>query len=222
MKYLIIISLLLSMNLMAQTAKKRPSWSQGLPERQKTLSTNQPKLNVQSDNQRAGIEAPVHDNIATDAPDFELEEFAAPQLNYEIDRAITEQPDQSEENPTTSSNNLTSDVRYRSRLSAAQRIQKRHSIEKVNNPLHDDYKWQVLSTTPIDIPSHLHSITNLNIEIFIKPDGSVSRVSSTDPNVTSQLLKYVTESVENWQFEAPEKIGISDEMSKNFTIEIES
>lgn len=220
MKYIIIISLLFSVTVKAQTDKKRPSWSQGLPERQKTVSTSQPRLSIQDESQSTDVEAPIHDNIAAETPTFELEEFAPPQLKYEINQTATEQPTQTEEN--TNSPHSVSGSNYRSRLSAGQRFQKRSSNKTVKNPLHDEYKWQVLSTTPIGVPSHLNNVTNLNIEIFIKPDGSVSRVSSTDPNVTSQLLKYVTESVENWQFEAPEKIGIYDEMSKNFAIEIES
>ncbi|WP_154223715.1 hypothetical protein [Marinicella rhabdoformis] len=217
MKYILVTSLVLSSAVSAQSPtdqqtteeanKKRPSWSQGLPERQKVLKPGAPALNVDSST-RSDIEAPIVERVQTEQPKFELEQLEVPTFDHQIE---IEAPvlDQTDTQPPQ-------------RLDARAKSQRRTLITKEDNPLHDKYQWEVVHTTPIEMPSHLNSKGNIEVIIYIKPDGSVSKVTSRDPDVTSTMLKYVSESIQNWRFEAPNKIGISEVMSKQFAIEIKS
>ena len=212
MKNLFLLIVLLAVISTVHAEQKRPSWSQGLPEREQTTPSNQPNIRIEQDTQNPLIEKPVLENVVTETPAFEMQQFDAPQLNYEVEYKV-----ETDKSDVTALN-----LNRRSRSISASRFQNRKPTESPENPLHKEYSWEVLNTTPIELPSHLISTNNINIEIYIKPNGSVSRVTSTDPNVSSQMLKLVSESVRNWQFEAPKKIGITDILSKNFDIEIKS
>ena len=162
MKYILYTSLLLSSITSAQGSEeetsqnndqKRPSWSQGLPERQKTMKPSAPTLNLDRA-ERHSLEAPIVEQIATEKPRFELEKLEAPQFDHQIkieapvvEPALTEQPVL--------------------RLDTLSKTTNRSSISKTTNPLHKEYKWTVLSTTPINMPIHLNHKKNIDVFIFI-------------------------------------------------------
>lgn len=216
MKYTIYISLFLSSAAFAQNTdeqkteeinKKRPSWSQGLPERQKVLKPGTPALNLDSTN-RSVLETPVIEQVQTEQPKFELEQLEVPTFdhNIEIEAPVLDQVN------TQAAQRL--DVRAKS--------SRRSLAAKEVNPLHAKYKWKVLRTTTIEMPSQLKRQSPIDVIIYIKPNGSVSKVTSKDPEVSSTMLKYVSESIQNWQFDAPSKLGIDEIISKKFAIEIQS
>ena len=216
MKHTLLISLFISHAVLAQnpeeqkpeeTSKKRPSWSQGLPERQKVLKPGTSALNIESTD-RSEIEAPLIEQLQTEQPKFELEQLEVPAIEHKIkiDAPVLEQVE----------------VMPTQRLGTHVKSQRRPLFVKKTNPLHEKYQWNVLRTTPIEMPSHLNNKRNIDVIIYIKPDGSVSKVTSKDPDVSSTMLKYVSDSIRNWVFDAPEKIGIQDILSKQFAIEIQS
>ncbi len=228
MKYfaLIIIFSFNPFTLHAQSEEqKRPSWSQGLPERQKAPTANSINLDFDSRDQSESQVSSL-DSVSTESPKFELESieiealdgesFGAKSIDMEKFKVpeIEYQAEPSTINPPASEQIV--------RLDSLSKNRNRSIKYKPTNPLHKQYKWQVLSTTPIEMPTHLSSNENITVKIFIKPDGSVSKVTSSDPNLSSLALNYVSDSIEKWLFEAPSKLGINDVMSKNFSIEIKS
>ncbi len=217
MKYVFNLIVLLASIAQAQTESaateiKRPSWSQGLPERHKAPKFEQPSLEIEEQPdtvQTPMIErnAPVIEPILTEQPKFTLEKFDVPE--FEVQSTAPQQTAILEDAKPV-------------RLDSLAKKRNRIGGEKQVNPLHQQYHWKVISTQPINIPSHLTSVNNINVKIFLKPNGQVSKVTSNDPNVSSTMLKYASESISNWLFEAPEKIGITEVMSKQFDIEIQS
>lgn len=217
MRFFIIFAFLMTSNTQAQSEQKRPSWSQGLPERETTLSAGQPVITLKAEQNSQEVASPTIENATTERPEIELEAFKAPQLNYKIQ---LDEP--------IKANEIEVSVEEREviarRAGPDSRVRKNTQDfnSKTVNSLHDDYSWKVLSTTPIEMPGQLSNTESINVDIHINPDGSVEKVTTNDPNVSSRMLKYASKSIENWKFEAPEKLGITDVMSKNFAIEIKS
>lgn len=206
MKRPLITCLLIAMagTVCAQTQTKRPSWSQGLPERESVRQpekpgfkpeTTRPSIQTQPD---LKAERPV-------SPDIEIELSTQPNLNLKVAPKALVQP---ETNPV--------------RRAGFRHMQNKPVVNEDINPLHDQYNWTLLKTIPIDIPARHTTKSELKIRIYINPEGEVVRVAAGAPDVPAMMLKQAQKSIQQWQFEPPKNIGITDNIAKTFTIEIKT
>lgn len=203
MKHLIIASLLLTFNSHAQDDQKRPSWSQGLPERQTTIKPEKQRFNTEPKTTTDVIAPDTSERPA--APSIEINLSTAPviELNVQPQTPPVDAPI-----ATNRANALTS---Y---------YQQPQTVSNEPNPLLAEYSWNILKTTPISIPGRIKSNDNLKLRIQINPQGKVIRVTAADPSVSAIIMRHAENSIRNWQFQPPEEIGISENISKVFTIEI--
>lgn len=206
MKHLIITCLLIFVtgNLTAQTETKRPSWSQGLPERQTSPQPGKPSFNI--DESKPTLQSQPHiETQRTITPEIEIELTTQPKLELNV---------QPETEPQPKIDTV--------RRAGYRRLQQSGPVAQDTNPLHEQYSWTLLKTTPIDIPARHAAKNQLKVRIFINPDGEVIRVAAGAPDVPALMLKQAQKSIENWRFDPPKDIGISDNLSKIFTIEIKT
>ncbi|MCW8870840.1 MAG: hypothetical protein OQK49_09065 [Proteobacteria bacterium] len=208
MKHLIITCLLiiLSGTLFAQTQTqtKRPSWSQGLPKRQPSQQPGKPGFTPEQNNQSVQSKPDIRSERPT-TPDIEIDLATQPELEFNVQPQTIEQP-------------VTEPVRR----AGYRRMNKRTPDDKDINPLHQQYNWLVVKTEPINIPPRFATKNQLKVRIYINPEGQVVRVAAGSPDVPALMLKQAQQSIEHWQFEPPKNIGISDNISKTFTIDIEA
>ncbi len=205
MKYLIIITALLSATLgYAETQTKRPSWSQGLPERQSSQLPGKPGFTPEP-TEPSTQSQPKTNTDRPVAPHLEIELTTQPELDFST------QPEAIEQRETEPVRR----VGYR-------RLHNRATEEPNINPLHQQYKWAIVETTPIDIPAHHVTKNQLKVRIFINPNGEVVRVAAGAPDVPALMLKQAQKSIEKWRFEPPKNLGITDNLAKTFTIEIKT
>jgi hypothetical protein len=210
MKYITLLCLLISYQISAQEAnKKRPSWSQGLPERQASVKQISSMYNQQSP------EKPVIDDpIAVDllsAPDIDVDIISepilvpAPELTMAIDSIQADSVSRK-------------DIREQYYNNDSQESQQSKGLE---NQLVAQYKWQVLSTTPIQMIGMDGEIESLELIIHINPEGHVIKVAKADASISSRVLQSAEQSIRNWRFQPPAELGIKESISKTFTIDIQ-
>lgn len=206
MKHIIYIILILfiSTTLSAQTQSKRPSWSQGLPERTTAGQPQTPGFKpepIKPENQSqpdVKTEQPI-------TPDIDIELMTQPDLELNIQPNNTEQPEAA---PV--------------RRAGSRRLNNRIVETAAVNPLHEQYSWHLIKTQPINIPPRHVTKNELKVRIFINPEGRVVRVAAGTPDVPAMMLKEAQYSIQQWQFEPPKNIGITDNIAKTFTIEIKT
>ncbi len=217
MKYLIITFLLISFNVDAQedkasisddTAKnkKRPSWSQGLPERQSSINTitsmNSLKTNTDTE-----------ENLKDDIK-FNKTEMP----NIEIDVASTKPVMELKIEPVNH-NILTRKQVFEQYYSSDKKTEKENTTNS-DDSLSSAYKWTPIKTSPVNISESFDTNEALKLNIQINPKGDVTRVTSADNSIPRKVFKHVEKSILNWKFQAPEKVGITEKISKTFTIDI--
>ena len=190
--------------LSAQTQTKRPSWSQGLPERQASQQPGKPGFDPELEKVN-NKQTPTMQSERPTTPTLNIDIATQPDLNFDI------KPDR---NPIPESKPI--------RRAGQRSIQYRQQNTPDINPLHHKYKWNVVKTTPIDIPDRYATQSTLKVRIYINPQGEVIKVAAAAPDVPAMMLKEAQKSIENWRFEAPKDIGISDNLAKTFTIEIKT
>ena len=206
MKHLTLTILLISLTsaLFAQEQSKRPSWSQGLPERQTSQLPGNPGL--ESKENKTAIQSQPEISIEKPAaPEIKIELSTQPEMEFKVEPNAIEQP-----------------LMQPIRRAGQRRLNNRTIGEKVSNPLHQQYSWSLVKTEPIDITSRHATKNQLKVRIYINPEGQVVRVAAGAPDVPALMLKEAQQSIQQWQFEPPKEIGITDNLVKTFTIEIKT
>lgn len=221
MKHLIIISLLMTLNCHAQDGKqnnqseepsegvtknqKRPSWSQGLPERQSPIN---PSTSMSSFKVDEKTKSTSEDDLKLqdgELPSVEIDLVDAPPLmKLKIEPV----------KPTTLTRQQAFDEYYSNK-----KDEQEESITAVN-PLIAEYKWTPIKTTPIDVTDDFDGSKAIKLKIQINPKGHVTRVTDSETTIPRQLFKSAEKSILNWRFQAPSKIGITENISKTFSIDI--
>ncbi len=211
MKYLLTFCLLMPFISSAQENKqKRPSWSQGLPERQTSLKPTD-----------AMLSKPQTTDPVIDSPDANtFDQPVAPELEVGLvtEAIVVPQP---------SIELVTEPVApaVTSRREAREQYYSNNGGEVANNepnPLLADYSWKVLKTTPIEVPEQFSDNESLKLKIQINPRGRVTRVTVAEADVPALLLEKAERSIMQWKFEPPKKIGIKENISRTFTIDIQT
>jgi hypothetical protein len=211
MKYLMVIGLLLSLSSNAQDEnKKRPSWSQGLPERQAVLkpmdSGFKPADNDDTLNSTPGLATIDEPNL----PSIDVNLLENPVLVPEPVLVI-----ETESLVPTASNRKAAFEQYHSNDNSAE------VSSNVVNPMIAEYKWIPIKTLPIEVPASSDKNKQLKLVIQINPKGQVVAVDKADANISALVLQSAEKSILKWRFEPPSDLGITENISKTFDIEIE-
>ncbi len=212
MKRLHLICLFLSLSfnasLSAQETNKRPSWSQGLPERSTALKPTV-SMETETDAVNNDIERPSFDvGEINPQPTVEVELSTEPLIQHDL---LV---------PETAANPIPNNRK------AALQAYFDGADEETNGATENeqaaaDYSWQVISTQPIAWTGQNSGPDSLKLYIHINPDGQVIKVSKADTNISRQVLQQAERSILKWQFEPPKAVGVSGNISKEFTIEIQ-
>ena len=212
MKYLIILSLLMTVSSRAQesqqqiedTPQKRPSWSQGLPERQSAIKRTAPVNKFRGNKQAREVE---HDRSlgVAELPNVEIELASAqPIIKFEIESM----------QPAVTSRQEAFDQYYSN--------DKEGGVDTEVNPLLAQYTWKPIKTTAIDVPEDFDDQKPLKLNIRINPKGEVTRVTEVDTAIPKRVFKSAEKSILKWKFQAPAEIGITENISKTFSIDIKT
>ena len=210
MKYLMIIGLLLTFSSNAQDEnKKRPSWSQGLPERQAVTkpmdSGFKPAANDDTLTSTPGLTAMDQPNL----PSIDVNLLENPVVIPEPVLVIETEP-----LVPTASNRKAAFDQYHSNESPAE------AVNEIN-PLIAEYKWIPIKTMPIEVPASSDKNKQLKLIIQINPKGQVVAVNKADANISALVMQSAEKSILKWRFVPPSELGITENISKTFAIEIE-
>jgi len=212
MKKLILLSVLIAINVNAQDEnKKRPSWSQGLPERQATLQPGNPSFKPADNSEPSKSEPIVSDMGKPELPDIDVGILTEPVVIPEPVLVI-------ESAPVAASPKGRKEA-LEHYYSSEQQAEEAKQI--VINPLVAQYTWKPIKTSPIEIPGHINGSESLKLVIQINPNGKVVSVAKADSNMSSLVLQSAEKSILNWRFEPPSELGITENISKTFTIDVE-
>jgi hypothetical protein len=222
MKYLFLLSLLISFNSQSQVSEqskqqsaeeveapnqKRPSWSQGLPERQKAINPSATVNNFKIN--------PQITDASTDDRSFEVNELPKVEIELQstqpiIDFAIEVEPLQ----PVVINRKEAFEEYYNDDKAPVE--------ETEVNPLIAAYKWTLLETTPIEVPDSFAENTTLKLKIYINPNGEVIRVNDAEAAIPRRVFKSAEKSILKWKFQAPLEMGITEDISRTFSIDIQT
>lgn len=186
--------------------KKRPSWSQGLPER-KTAPTaaslmSKPKSEIDF--------RPAQESFK---PELDTTEI---QLNFQ---PKSTNDFKVEVEPTPIEVSLS---REEMRDSFYKVEDDEQEPEVVDSELLAQYKWQVVKVSNVEVPSDFDASEALNLNIHINPKGRVVKVVSEDEEVSSKAMRMIEKSIKKWRFEPPGDLGIAANINKSFNIDIQA
>ena len=201
MKKTLISLLCLSLSL-ALSAKelKRPSWSQGLPQRTDAkapvIEITKPLAEETTSNLNRTIIKPSHQtqSISAPAPIF-------PQPKPMIETAPPE---------SAPSDNIQSTITV---------IQSKPAT--INDKPH--YPWNITRMTAVTAPSFwVKKYPTVHINISIQPNGQVEAIHEvTDKPIPQALMLKIQRTIKQWRFTAPEEYGIQTNLTRPFKIQLQ-
>lgn len=204
----LLLSLVLITQLNAQETTKRPSWSQGLPERTTTLKPTVDR-DTESDAAETDRERPRFDAVEINPqPEVEVELSTEPLIQPEL--VIPE----TTVIPTQNNRKAALQAYFDGTEEGA-------NTATENEQAAADYNWRVIRTEPIAWTGQNSAPESLKLYIHINPDGQVIKVTKADTSISKQVMQQAERSILQWQFEPPKAVGVAENISKEFTIEIQ-
>lgn len=186
--------------------KKRPSWSQGLPERQTAPTAaslmSKPKAEIDM--------RPAQESFK---PELETSEI---ELNFQPKSANDFKV---EVEPVAVDMTLSREEMRDSFFKTEDDVSE---LDVVDNDLLAQYKWQVLKVTNVEVPNDFDASEALNLNIHINPKGRVVKVVSEDADVSANAMRMIEKSIKKWRFEPPADLGIAANINKTFNIDIQA
>ncbi|MCB1584157.1 MAG: hypothetical protein R3E90_12170 [Marinicella sp.] len=209
MKKIVFLSLVLVVSLgVAQEEKKRPSWSQGLPEREVAPQPGKPAINpVPAETPEFEIKPEIEPINAGLEMEIDTKAFAVPKPVIEPVTTLA-----TEDSAPSAANRREALEQYFAGDDEASNEQQQELIKQ--------YKWSVLKTSPIQIPSDYKGSDSLKLHIQINPKGRVVRVTKADSNIPEYVVESAERSIKGWRFEPPGDLGINEVIGKTFTIDV--
>lgn len=186
--------------------KKRPSWSQGLPERQNAPSAgsllSKPKAVIDDTPEQQAIRPEL------EAPEIDLGFKPKPASEFNVEPVSVDLSLSREE--------------MRESFYESEKDQPEPEVEVVDSALLAQYKWQVVKVTEVEVPNNFDASKALNLNIHINPKGEVIKVVSEDSGLSSRAMRVIEKSIKNWRFEPPADLGIASNINKSFNIDIQA
>ncbi len=162
--------------------KKRPSWSQGIPERQSTPDMGRPQF----DPADSAIE------IETSAVAEGVNDFKLDVITPEITPPAT-LPDL----PEPVIRPASADVAVTAAVSA---------VEAASNDLYD---WHIEQQQPVLVPADtLQILDRVMMKISINANGEVVAVEAAQDDLPQDLFNRARKSINQWRFAAPKYQGV--------------
>jgi hypothetical protein len=205
MKFVVLILIFVtSVGFAQEDSKKRPSWSQGLPERQAAVQPGKPAINP---GRPGAPEIDVAPEIEPMASGLEVELVTEP---IAVPQPVLEAPTESV--VTTAADRREAREQYFSGEQQAVNEQQQELIKQ--------YQWSVLKTSPIEIPSDYSGSESLKLYIQINPKGRVVKVTRADASIPEYVVESAEKSIRRWRFEPPGDLGIEEVIGRTFTIDV--
>jgi len=205
MKIVVLILLFASVAGYAQEEnKKRPSWSQGLPERQAAMKPGDAGFKPA----RPGApEVDVTPDLEPMGGDLDMELVTEP---IAVPQPVIDAP------VNTTEAEITNREEAREQYFSGQAV----IASAEQEALIKQYKWAVLKTSPINIPSDYTGTDSLKLHIQINPKGKVVKVTRADAGIPEYVVDSAEKSIKRWRFEPPEDMGIEEVIGRTFTIDV--
>jgi|GEM_PF-1931317 len=195
---------------------RRPSWSSGLPEREKPEAMSRPGLSqdfqqeLTIDRSELGLERP---KVAL--PDREAEEQSASQDEPSVTtESIEESVSDSNESPE-------SEPSVVAEPEAIIEAEPEPEPEPVIEPA--TYEWQVINQADIEFPSRgVRNQINgwVDVEVTLNPQGDVVSAQTVDYSDDAGIyVEAAEESLRKWTFQPPQEQGVNELVSKVYRID---
>lgn len=199
-------SLLISLSSIA-TESKRPSWSQGLPERK-----NQPTPPPQ-------IEKPIT-KPSTNHALFRKQLENLSQQNQTLNDSTNHSESFTEIPLLPQQKKLTSADKNHTDFSPITVIQS----TRQNKQIPEHYPWEITRLTPVVVPRYwLSKYPTVMLDISINPNGQVNEISVNELNPMPDSLKTrIERSIKRWHFTAPKDYGITENIVRPFEIQLQA
>jgi TonB family protein len=199
---------------------RRPSWSSGLPERQKTESMTRPDLSkdfqddLTIDRSELGLERPV-----IEMPEADMEQQAEPQEEPAIAIDSSEEPVSDDETPVD-------EVPVEQQPVVAE-PEPAPAIEPDPEPVPEiepaTYEWLVIEQAEVNFPSRgIRNQINgwVDVEVTLNPQGDVVSAQTVDFSDEAGIyVEAAEESLQNWVFQPPQEQGVTELVSKVFRVD---
>jgi TonB family protein len=193
---------------------RRPSWSSGLPEREKSEAMSRPDLSqdfqqdLTIDRSELGLERPK-----VGLPDQEAEDQSTPQDEPSV---TTESIEES----VSDSNELPE-----SEPSVASEPEPEVIIEAEPEPVIEPatYEWLVINQADVEFPSR--GVRNqidgwVDVEVTLNPQGDVVSAQTVDYSDEAGIyVEAAEESLRKWTFQPPQEQGVNELVSKVYRID---
>lgn len=239
MKQIVTLTLLVCMAFVqAANNGKRPSWSQGLPEKKEVPELNKPELKVES--------------VEIERPTFETESIHPKIMYSEELKSVEAQQENSaqelqtliKETPTVSSNQsfdsddvadqtnhseiqtkailkepldevktvkITTNIEQQSPQNDAENIAS--ETETFINHDNKFYSWEITRQLPIKVSSRvLQKQQSVLLKIFINAKGSVIAVEPVLNDTPQSLVIQAERSIKRWRFVSPQSLGFKQQV----------
>ncbi len=219
MLYRIIFLTLLTPVVAAQNKddedKKRPSWSQGIPERKATpklgvpeFDPTTPEINLQPESTAA--EQTEAFSVETIAPVLEQPKPTLPA------RPVVEEP--AAETSTYQTQAETSPEDVTPVTVEAQPVTVSSAPQLLSSGM--SYDWQIVYQQPVQVPASLMADqSSVLLKISINVRGEVIDVETVQNDTPGSLLNHAKKSISRWRFVSPREQGINEAiLSKVFEI----
>jgi hypothetical protein len=210
MKKTVVLCLVLvaSVGFAQEENKKRPSWSQGLPERQTAPQPGKPAINpVQAETPEFDVKPEIEPISGGLEMELDTEAFAVPKPVIEPIAASPKQP----LSPKATNRREALEQYYEGN---------EESTDEQQQQLIKQYKWSILKTSPIEIPSDYTGSESLKLHIQINPKGRVVRVTRADSTIPEYVVESAEKGIKRWRFEPPGDLGIEEVIGRTFTIDV--
>ncbi|MCW8869464.1 MAG: hypothetical protein OQK49_02070 [Proteobacteria bacterium] len=201
MKKTLISFLCLSLSL-AISAKelKRPSWSQGLPER---TDSKAPELKIAKP---FNEDKELTLNRTLIKPNHQTQSISVPSPNYQQQKPVIETTF-SESNPPDNNHSTITVIQSK----------------PAKNNINQQYPWNITRMAAVTAPAFwVKKYPSVHINISIQPNGQVESIREiTDKPIPQALMVKIQRAIKQWRFTAPEDYGIHTNLSRPFKIQLQ-
>ncbi|KAA3645763.1 MAG: TonB family protein [Proteobacteria bacterium] len=204
---------------------RRPSWSSGLPERQKTETMVRPNLSqdfkddLTIDRSELGLERPTVDIPATvTEQEQKQEQEQEPQQETVAPAASIEEPVSDSQLVPAEAQDVAAEPESLPELQPEpEALPEQPVIEPAI------YEWQVIEEADVDFP--LRGIRNqvngwVDVEVTLNPQGDVVSVQTVDYSDEAAIyVEAAEDSLRQWIFQPPQEQGVTELVSKVYRID---
>ena len=208
MKHLITVGFLILACHSIAANKKRPSWSQGLPERTAAPTLNPSNISLK--------QAEFKIDRSTFKNEWEPEGVAITEVEkHTTSLAPTRHPSQGIESFVP----ITTEATKPSQTSES--VDDRSAQLSPNQAAQPAFNWKPLRLIPVQVPQTiLEQQNSVLLKIEINTLGEVIAVSPVVNDTNPAILIHAQRHIKRWRFEVPHHHGITNPISRVFKVDL--